>query len=254
MATEQNEFHATLAAARAFRDRYLDLRRLLAERAPGELIDSAWKMAIATFERLLSELDAICPLPTQIDGAVRLVRRLVIKQVGIIFAPPGDPGGRSTLKQRPAGGGGPHELADRQDRQIDMALDTIERELEKLVDEAGHETAVVPVLDDAPVATKKQPRKPSKKAFIAWRLQCFMGISTQTEIAKIMTEQGEPASQGDVSRWLRQVEDYQRAGGKIPPPEMDRAVAVDPKVIVMGQREDGLTQHQRKSWDDDSDQ
>ena len=93
------------------------------------------------------------------------------------------------------------------------------------------------------VGARAQPGKgvtcPVDKAFIAWRLQKFMGITNQTEIAKVMTEQGEPASQGTVSRWLQQVEDYQRAGEKMPPLEIDRAISVDPAVIDQGPRQDG---------------
>ena len=99
-----------------------------------------------------------------------------------------------------------------------------------------------------------QPDEPPKRAIIAWRLRWFGGYTDQTEIAKVMTEQGEPATQGSVSRWLQQVENYQQAGGKITPPEMDRAVSVNPAAIDMGERLDHRTPHQRERWGADSSQ
>ena len=94
-------------------------------------------------------------------------------------------------------------------------------------------------------------KRPSENAFRAWRLRDLMGISNQTELAEKMTENGVPANQGQVSRWLKQVEEYMAAGGVLPKlSKMDKPAAIDPSKIDLGKRQDGLTPHQRKRRDD----
>ena len=96
-------------------------------------------------------------------------------------------------------------------------------------------------------------KRPSENAFKAWRLRDLLGINKQTELAKKMTEKGVPANQGQVSRWLKQVEEYMAAGGVLPElPKMDKPTAIDPSKIDMGERQDGRTPHQRKRRDADS--
>lgn len=122
---------------------------------------------------------------------------------------------------------------------------------DRRTDNAGSTTGAAQV-DETPVCDERQPaaplKRPSKKAFQAWYTRDVLGICTQTEIAEAMTKQGTCASQGEVSKWLRQVEEYRKSGGLMPTldelskPHTD---TVDPAVIDMGARQDGLTLRQR---------
>jgi hypothetical protein len=97
--------------------------------------------------------------------------------------------------------------------------------------------------DDVPPS----PRPPSDKAWQAWRLSKLLGISKQTEIAAVMVQQGTRASQGQVSRWLREIDDFLKAGGIAP--KMDglptdntpdgKPGSFDPGILDMGPRQGG---------------
>lgn len=116
-----------------------------------------------------------------------------------------------------------------------------------------------PVETSAADTLEKKPanpiKRPPERAFQAWRLRDLQGINSQTEIANKMTEMGVKASQGQVSRWLDQVEEYLKAGGIFPTldPLTHKPDSVDPSVIEMGQRQDGRTPRQRNRRSDDSD-
>ena len=122
-------------------------------------------------------------------------------------------------------------------------------------DNAAHE---VPPGESATGADTKQTpkpeiKRPSENAFKAWRLRDLSGTKTQAELAEKMTENGIPADQGQVSKWLKQVGVYMAAGGVLPElPKIPGVGVVDPHVIDMGERQDGLTPHQRERWDADS--
>ncbi len=100
-----------------------------------------------------------------------------------------------------------------------------------------------------------QPSRPVENAFKAYWVRELLNISNQTEIAQKMTEGGVPASQGQVSKWLRQVEEYQKAGGIVPDVEKLNAKpqAMDPGFLDMGPRLDGRTPRQRSRRDPDAD-
>jgi len=110
--------------------------------------------------------------------------------------------------------------------------------------------------DEIPPAPRKLPTRPPNKAFQAWQLRELLGISNQQEIANKMTEQGVPATQGQVSRWLAAVEEWRTAGGVMP--ELGslngKPQSVDPDVLDMGARQDGLTPRQRPRRDSDADE
>ncbi len=90
-------------------------------------------------------------------------------------------------------------------------------------------------------------KRPPDRAIMAWRLRDLLGIGTQNEIATKMTQQGYDCNQGQVSRWLRQVERYLAEGGVLPAMETaQKETAVDPAVIELGARQDGLTPRQRE--------
>ena len=98
--------------------------------------------------------------------------------------------------------------------------------------------------------------RPTDSAFIAWRLRDFQGLNSQAAIAKVMTEQlGRKVHQGEVSRWLLRVDEYRKAGGIFPdlPSLTEKPRPVDPTIVEMGKRQDGLTPRQRPRRDPDAD-
>ena len=106
------------------------------------------------------------------------------------------------------------------------------------------------------------PTYPSKKAWQAWFIHTRLGETNQTEIAEIMIQNGTPATQGQVSKWLKEVREYIAAGGKEPDPEkLDEMpesdartiLSVDPALLDMGARQDGRTPRQRLPRDPDAD-
>ena len=97
-------------------------------------------------------------------------------------------------------------------------------------------------------------KHPPDKAFRACFVRDILGESNQTRIAEIMTSEGIPANQSQVSRWLKAVDEYRAAGGIVPTPdELNRPQAIDPDIIEMGARLDGLTPRQRPRRDSDAD-
>ena len=63
---------------------------------------------------------------------------------------------------------------------------------------------------------KTEIKRPPENAFKAWRLRDLLGITNQTKLAEKMTDMGVPTTQGQVSKWLKQVEVYMAAGGSLP--------------------------------------
>jgi hypothetical protein len=111
---------------------------------------------------------------------------------------------------------------------------------------------VAPVNETARRAQRKM-RRPSELAIAAYRLW-FATQRPQEEIAKVLSrEHGATIRQNQVSRMLKQVEKYVRAGNVLPdlPKPARRAVAIDPAKLDMGAREDQLTQRQRTRRSDD---
>lgn len=99
--------------------------------------------------------------------------------------------------------------------------------------------------------TRTSARRPPEIALIAWRLRDLSGITNQTQIAAKMTKEGISATQGQVSRWLKQVDDYMKAGNVLPtiPPPTFQPQSIDPEIIDMGERQDGRTPRQRDRGD-----
>jgi hypothetical protein len=123
-------------------------------------------------------------------------------------------------------------------------------------------------IERMPPAAKKEPseanggkpdkplNRPSDKAFQAWQIREFLNISNQEEIATKMTEQGFPATQGQVSKWLAAVEEWRTAGGLMPKVGTlnSEPQPVDPNILDMGARQDGLTPRQRPRRDSGADE
>lgn len=112
---------------------------------------------------------------------------------------------------------------------------------------------------DKPVAAGDEPssgkaRRPPDKAFGAAAIRDLLGESKQTRIAEMMTESGIPATQGQVSKWLKSVDDYRAAGGIMPSvQDLNKPETMDPAIIDMGPRQDGRTPRQRPRRDSDAD-
>jgi hypothetical protein len=99
------------------------------------------------------------------------------------------------------------------------------------------------------------PKRPSENAFKAWRLRDLTGLRTQQEIADEMSKQlGRTVSQGEVSRWLNDVDAYRKAGGIFPdlPGLRGEPQSIDPNLIEMGERQDHRTARQRQRRDSDT--
>lgn len=102
--------------------------------------------------------------------------------------------------------------------------------------------------------TEKTEPAPTKEAMEAWRLQTILGINKQTEIAETMSkERGRKIHQGQVSKWIRQVKSYLRAGNTLPDlPRLDREPqSLDPEIIEFGERTNRRTVRQRPRRSDD---
>ena len=112
------------------------------------------------------------------------------------------------------------------------------------------------IVENTPKTAPKLPTRPPDKAFQAWQIRELVGISKQGEIADTMTKQGIPATQGQVSKWLAAVEKWRTAGGLMPEVGTlnGEPQSVDPDILDMGARQDGLTPRQRPRRDSDADE
>ena len=91
-------------------------------------------------------------------------------------------------------------------------------------------------------------KRPSEKAFQAWRLRDLTGWK-QKQIAKKLD-----TNQGQVSKWYKAVKEYLDAANIFPDLGVTgKPQSIDPTVIDMGARSDGLTPRQRERRTDDSD-
>jgi len=85
-------------------------------------------------------------------------------------------------------------------------------------------------------------RQPTPNALAVYRASLIMAWDTQEELARQIREHlGIPATQGQVSRWLRAVTDFLEAGNVLPdlrPPSAGRERAMDPSIIDQGPRLD----------------
>jgi len=105
----------------------------------------------------------------------------------------------------------------------------------------------------ANAAPSTPPRKrPPDKAFQAWFIRDILGVTSQKEVAAKLGEHGVKSTQGQVSRWLKDVDEYRKAGGLMPTPNtLGKVHVVDPNVIDMGAHEEGRTPRQRHRRDSD---
>lgn len=105
---------------------------------------------------------------------------------------------------------------------------------------------------DEPPALKR----PSDSALKAWRLRDLKGLETQKEIAAVMTQELQRSvTQGEVSRWLKDVHNYLTAGNILPdlPTLTTKPQSIDPSIQDMGERKDHKTPRQRAQRDQSQD-
>jgi hypothetical protein len=101
-------------------------------------------------------------------------------------------------------------------------------------------------------AGRKGPPLDAITCYRVW----FTTGKTQKEIAARLSPQlARPVTQGQVSRWLKEVRDWLEAGNVLPDlfTPVSRPHAQDPRVLEMGPRLDRLTSRQRQRRLDDSD-
>ena len=104
------------------------------------------------------------------------------------------------------------------------------------------------------VQVRQKIQKPPEIALAAYRVQVLLGAK-QVDIAKTIEQEfHQPVSQGQVSRWLKQVEEYVEAGNVLPdlPPRATKPESVDPRFIEMGRRRAGNTKRQRHRSSDET--
>ncbi len=104
-------------------------------------------------------------------------------------------------------------------------------------------------------AEKPILKLPPDAAVKAYRLKWILGVPRQAEIAdRLSRELRKPVSQGQVSKWLRQAEEFVRAGGVLPglpDTPSEKPLPVDPERLDLGPRQDGRTERQRGRRSDD---
>ncbi len=131
----------------------------------------------------------------------------------------------------------------------------------EVAESAGPDATVTDIAKNcfSGVKAENSPNPPAKRpvdrAFIAWRLRDLKGLKGPTAIAAEMNRQRIKANQGQVSVWLQRVDLYLKAGNVFPdlPGLNKEPQSIDPEIIDMGPRQDGLTQRQRPRRDPDAD-
>ncbi len=103
-------------------------------------------------------------------------------------------------------------------------------------------------------SSRRGLREPSKLAFAAYQIHKLLD-KKQDEVARLLREKfpGCVAKQGQVSRMCKAVGGWIAAGGLLPSEHTAQTPArsVDPSVLEMGRRSDGLTFRQRERKSDD---
>jgi hypothetical protein len=130
----------------------------------------------------------------------------------------------------------------------------VRRFLAEMTQEAARASRLVNSGRRQPAAAARQC--PSDAAIKAYRMKVILGVPKQTEIAKDLSrELGKRVTQGQVSRWLKQVEQFLTAGGVLPPmPDLSakKPMSLDPSLLDLGARVDdkGRAKRQRQRRSD----
>jgi len=116
-----------------------------------------------------------------------------------------------------------------------------------------HSARVTP---DSERAESSGNPSPSAAAIACYRVHFYTG-KPQTEVAEILTrELKQSITQGQVSKWLKQVTKWIEAGNVLPgftKPTAGESQAMDPSILNMGKRRDQRTKRQRNRKSVDSD-
>jgi hypothetical protein len=106
-----------------------------------------------------------------------------------------------------------------------------------------------------PPATELLMKPPPDIAVKAYRLKWILGVPTQTKIAEILSQQlGKPITQGQVSKWLRQAEEYVSKCGLLPglpAASTGKPKPIDPERLDLGHRQDRHAERQRERRSED---
>src|SRR5262249_825089 len=92
-----------------------------------------------------------------------------------------------------------------------------------------------------------QKKEPSPDAIAPYRPWLVTGEKQEELAARMTNGLKHPISQGQVSRWLKQVRDWLKAGNVLPdlPNALDKKpMPMDPERIDLGERQDGLAKRQ----------
>lgn len=138
----------------------------------------------------------------------------------------------------------PHEISERR------CADSISPDLGSAAGESASS-------DKKSSETGAKLKRPSDNALKCFRTSLVVEWDTQNDLAKIMTKKlYKTVDQGQVSRWLSQVNAWIEAGNvlpNLPSTKPSRSVAMDPGKLELGARRDGLTPRQRAQRSEDSD-
>jgi hypothetical protein len=96
-------------------------------------------------------------------------------------------------------------------------------------------------------------KMPKEIALSAYRLWIATG-ATQTQLAEKLSQvHQKKIGQGQVSRWIKEVKEFVKAGNILPdPPKTSpKILTTDPATIDRGERQDGLTRRQRPQFSDE---
>jgi hypothetical protein len=102
---------------------------------------------------------------------------------------------------------------------------------------------------------KPSMKEPTAKAFLAYRLWEATGERQKDLAATLERELGQLIGQGQISRWLRSVREWNEAGGTAPDLQSLRTKLrpIDPALIDMGRHQEGRPPRQRGRRDPSSD-
>jgi hypothetical protein len=106
--------------------------------------------------------------------------------------------------------------------------------------------------ESSPVGALPMPKKPSRKAIACFRVHIALGQPSQDQTAQALAKEwGKVVHQGTVSRWVRDVDAWLKAGNVLPDIELadnrgkPKPTPADPSRLELGRRTDHKRQHRR---------
>ena len=121
---------------------------------------------------------------------------------------------------------------------------------------SGHDEQPAPAKPTGKKPGPKTTQPPSDDAIKCYRANFVTGM-TQTKLSERMTKElNRPISQGQVSRWIKQVKEWIAAGNVLPGlpvSKRENPASFDPRTLELGARRDHRTPRQRDRRSEDSD-